>query len=478
MEFAIMLVYLIGTSLISYFAYLKQKKKLDTEGFMVEKKQMGVFTIVCAQLGVALGGGSTVGVVADVHSMGVSGAWLLYSLTAVHLVFALFTCRFLYALNRKYGIITVPGAFLQRYDNKVRVAVAVTLAIYYLLAFSLQPLSAAALLSPILGIGYKTVAWIVGFIFIIVVILGGLKGIAWMNIVHSVVMLVGMGLLFTLSVNHVGGIAGILSSSDLPETFFKFNQPTTMAVLGSFLAIIFGNMFNSLSATLTFGAKSAKTARTGILICVCLMVFMTLFPVGIGLAAKIALPPDIVSNSAFTSMTQIFGTGVTAFCGMAIIAAIFSSGPSDLLVSSNMLTKDLFLNIKPGATDKQQLLFTRLAIVVLGILSLALATGAQTILSNMWGAFQITAVPGIVMVVGLLWKRVDSRAAFWTIVFGSSTAAIWHFSGQPFGISPFWASMAVSFIILIPLTLLSKEKEDPGYDRYKTAMKELKEAGE
>jgi len=76
--------------------------------------------------------------------------------------------------------------------------------------------------------------------------------------------------------------------------------------------------------------------------------------------------------------------------------------------------------------------------------------------------------------VALAWPRVTKDAAFYSMLAGGIVAAFWHFAGNPFGVQPLWPGAGVCLLILIPMTLLSKEKVSPGYRMYLEAQAQLK----
>ena len=161
---------------------------------------------------------------------------------------------------------------------------------------------------------------------------------------------------------------------------------------------------------------------------------------------------------------------------MAIIAAIWSTAPSLLMVISGTFTKDLYCAvINPHASEKQQLRFSYVIIVIAGIVGTWLGMGASSILNQMLGAFQIRSVVGVVLLAALAWPRVNSRAAFWSMMGGGIVAAGWFFAGNPFGIAPLWPATAVCLVILIPITLSGKEKVSDGYKKYMEAQEALPE---
>ena len=161
---------------------------------------------------------------------------------------------------------------------------------------------------------------------------------------------------------------------------------------------------------------------------------------------------------------------------MAIIAAIWSTAPSLLMVISGTFTKDFYrVVIKPDATEKQQMRFSYVVIVIAGVLGTWLGLGAKSILNQMLGAFQIRSIVGIVLLAALVWPRVNSRSAFWSMLLGGLTAAVWFFAGSPFGVAPLWPGALVCLVVLVPLTLMSKQKISDGYQKYLDAQKELPE---
>lgn len=97
---------------------------------------------------------------------------------------------------------------------------------------------------------------------------------------------------------------------------------------------------------------------------------------------------------------------------------------------------------------------------------------ARSILNNMLGAFQIRSIVGVVLLVALVWPRVNSRSAFWSMLCGGAVSAFWFFTGSPFGIAPLWPGTFVGIAVLIPLTLMNKEKISEGYQKYLDALKE------
>ena len=62
---------------------------------------------------------------------------------------------------------------------------------------------------------------------------------------------------------------------------------------------------------------------------------------------------------------------------------------------------------------------------------------------------------------------VDARAAFWSILSGGSVAIVWYFmKNPPLTSEPLIPSVAVGLLVLVVLTLMSREKISAGYRTY------------
>jgi SSS family solute:Na+ symporter len=225
-------------------------------------------------------------------------------------------------------------------------------------------------------------------------------------------------------------------------------------------------------AGIVFGAKSLKTANRGMMIASLLVIPFSLLVSILGISAK-AVGLEITANNAIYAITSEISPILAGVSSMAILAAILSTAPIMLMMIGGTLTRDLYKGfINKDATSTQQLRFTRTSIVVVGIIGICLGLNSSSLLIRLLGALQIRSVAGLILVVALLWKRVNNNSAFWGMLLGGGVAAFWFFAGSPFGIEPLWPSLLIGLGVLIPMTLLSKEKEYSGYTKYKNKLKE------
>lgn len=454
--------------------YLTRTNK-SVQDFFVAKRSLGVGTIIPLMFAEMIAGAATVGAAAEAYKIGLSAGWVSWGMVLGLIVNLVFVAQFYLVMGKVHGAMSVPEAYGLFFDKKTRLVLMAIMALVFAILFAMQPAAAAGILAPMFGATKETMAWIIAIIFIIITITGGLKGLAWMNVMHSFVMYMGLGSAAYFSIKYIGGYSAL--QAQVPPDFFTYMQPDAGLVIATALGIAISYIASPTCAQVVFGAKSFDAAKKGLILAGILVVIFAFIPCFIGMAGKVALP-GIAANTVIYKMTSTVSPFLGGIAAMAIIAAIFSTGPALLLIVATTVTRDFYNTvIKPGASDADQLKFSRIVIVLTGLIGTYFGLSATSILNQISGAFQIRSVAGLVLIVALFWPRVSANAAFWSMTIGGIIAGVWHFAGNPFGMAPLWPSAAVGIVVLVVLTLMSKEGVSPGYQKYQEARVIGKEQG-
>ena len=462
-------IYFLATIVIS-LVYARRQKELKT--YFVAAGSMPIVMVAALLFGEIIAGAGTVGNAGTAFRIGLSSVWANWGMSIGCILFVIFVSKFFYTMGVVKGCMSVPEAYSHLFDERSRIVMMCNVAIVYFIFFSTQAPAAASIIAPLLGTNYLVTVWAFTAVFIAITIFGGIQGVAAMNILNTVVMFGGMIIVAVQSVSSLGGLTELQAS--VPPTFFSVAQPDFWTVFAQGAGTAIGFVASSNVATACFSANSLHTAKRGIVVAAVIVLPFALIPAVIGICASVALP-GIPANMAIYLMANHLGPAFGGLISMAILAAIMDSA-GILLIVTTTLTQDLFKPyIFPRASDKQQLLFSRLVAIPLAILGTWLGMNADSILSQLLGGLQIRSVVGIVLLVALAWPRVTKDAAFYSMLAGGVVAAFWHFAGNPLGIQPLWPGAGVCLLILIPMTLLSKEKISPGYQMYLDAQAQLSE---
>lgn len=472
MAATIMGFYIVGTTLVGLYAISHSK---NIQEFLVAKRNLSTAMVTALLFGEMISGAATVGKAAEAFHVGVSSVWINWGMVVGCMMFVwLGIGKFFRAFGARRGIMSVPEAYKFLFDRRTSLVMMVILVVVYAIIFALQPLAAAGILGPMFGVDKTTMTFIAGGILTLVAVTGGLTGMARMNFVHATVMIFSLFIVTWAAIAKAGGWASMTTT--LPPRYFDFIQPDWLTVF----AWAFGTGISFLCAASTagaaFGAKDDKVANRGILYAGLLVMGYAILPAIIGMAAKVA-NPSMNSSTALFGMANSISPTMGGLASMAVIAAIFSTAPALLLIVATVLSRDFYKGIiKSNASDREQLIFSRIVIVVVGVVGTFFGLQATSILHSALGAFQIRAFAGVVLAVALFWPRVTSAAAFWSLCIGGVLAAGWHFANNPFGIQPLWPSVGFGLVVLIALTLASKEKVSPGYRRYQEVLTEYEQS--
>ncbi|BAC17902.1 transporter, SSS family [Corynebacterium efficiens YS-314] len=353
---------------------------------------------------------------------------------------------------RNTGRFTMADVLSFRLKQKpVRLAAAIsTLAIslFYLIA---QMAGAGGLVALLLGINGEAaqaiVVAIVGALMIIYVLVGGMKGTTYIQMIKAV-LLVGGSIIITLLtfVAVKGGFNAVLEAAVL-------NHPQGDAILNPGLKYGANELtkldFISLGAALVFGtaglphvlmrfytvptAKEARGSMTWTIAIVALFFLMTVV-MGYGAAAlvgaeQIANAPGGANSAVLLLASRVGGTIFMAIISAVAFATILAVVAGLAITASASVAHDIYNSvIRDGkATEEEQVRVSRITVIVIGILAIVLGIGAmgQNIAFLVALAFGIAAAANLPTILySLYWKRFNTTGALFSIYGGLLTSVI------------------------------------------------------
>ncbi|MDA3880590.1 MAG: sodium/solute symporter [Prolixibacteraceae bacterium] len=290
-------------------------------------------------------------------------------------------------------------------------------------------------------------------------IYGGLKSVAWTDVIQ-VVFLVGGGLItawFALDAvsgsggNAIDGFIIVLSKVREVPSDLHFNMIIDKNIDATVfkdlpgLAVIFGAMwltnlgywgFNQYIIQKGLAAKNLAEAKKGLIFAGYLKILIPIIVVVPGITAYVLFNhPDLqhtltglhgsieIADEAYPWLLRNFApVGIRGLAFAALVAAVVSSLASMLNSTSTIFTLDIYRPlINKQASEKQLVKVGRISAFVALIVAMV---AAKPLLGGLDQAFQYIQeytgfiYPGVVVVfgMGLLWKRATNRAALWTTI--------------------------------------------------------------
>jgi cation/acetate symporter len=431
------------------------------------------------------------------YSIGFLVAWLVALLLVAELL-------------RNTGKFTMGDVLSFRMQQRpVRAASATStlvVSFFYLLA---QMAGAGGLVALLLGITGKTgqavVIAIVGALMIVYVLVGGMKGTTWVQIIKAVLLIIGAAVMtlwvlgkFGLNLSSLLGAAAEKAPKGEailgPGLQYGATGTTKLDFLSLGLALVLGTAGLPHILMRFYTVPTAKEARRSVVWAIWLIGIFYLFTLVLGYGAGALVGPKAILgapgkvNSAAPLLAEALGgpilLGLIAAIAFATILAVVAGLT---ITASASFAHDIYANVikKGQVSDKDaEVKVARRTAVVIGAVAIVggIAANGQNIAFLVALAFAVAASANLPTILySLFWKRFNTSGALWSIygglaitivlivfspaVSGSKTSSMFpnvDFHWFPLS-NPGIVSIPLSFLLGYLGTVLSKERNDEKY---------------
>ncbi|MFD5247195.1 cation acetate symporter [Amycolatopsis sp. NPDC058340] len=374
------------------------------------------------------------------YSIGFLVAWLVALLLVAELL-------------RNTGKFTMGDVLAFRMRQRpVRAAAATsTLAVsfFYLLA---QMAGAGGLVALLLGIeskaGQAAIIVIVGIIMIAYVLIGGMKGTTWVQIIKAALLIVGalamtlwvLGMYgFNLSALLQGAVdkAGKAGEALLgPGNQYGKTGTTKLDFLSLGIALVLGTAGLPHVLMRFYTVPTAKEARRSVVWAIGLIGVFYLFTLVLGYGAgalvgadKIKAAPGGVNSAAPLLALELGGPILLGLIAAIAFATILAVVAGLTITASASFAHDVYANVikKGKASPASEVKVARITALVIGavaILGGILANG-QNIAFLVALAFAVAASANLPTILySLFWKRFNTQGALWSIYGGLAVCIV------------------------------------------------------
>ena len=424
-------LYLLGTLGIGVWAGTRVKNTAD---FAVAGRSLPLIMVVTTTFATWFGAETVMGLPAKFVQGGLNaviedpfGAGL-----CLVLVGAFFAAK-LYQKN----LLTIGDFYRQRFGKGVEIFCSLAIILSYLGWVAAQ-VTALGLVFNILTDGAMSpqTGMVVGLLAVLVyVVIGGFLAVAWTDFIQMIVLVIGLGVIAVFAADLAGGADKVLDLAKtrdlgrfLPEPSF-----TQLAMfIGSGLTMMLGSIPQQDVFQRVMSAKDAKTAKRGAMIGGFSYIAFAFVPMFIVMAAVVVmgdkalelaqndyqrvLPSFVMGHMPLFMQILFFG---------ALLSAIKSTSSATLLAPTTSFVENILKQIRPGMSDKQQLVAMRVTLVIFAfaVLAYAIALQGTSIYDLVSAAYQVTLVAAFVpLVFGLYWSRATTQGAIFSIFAG---IAVW-----------------------------------------------------
>lgn len=426
------------------------------------------------------------------YSIGFLVAWLVALLLVAELL-------------RNTGKFTMADVLSFRLRQRpVRIAAALsTLAVcfFYLLA---QMAGAGSLISLLLGIsdwgGQALVIVVVGALMIMYVLIGGMKGTTWVQIIKAILLIAGAAVMTAMVLAIYGfNVSSLLGSAAEaannpavlnPGLQYGKTETTKLDFMSLGLALVLGTAALPHVLMRFYTVPTAKEARKSVVWAIWLIGLFYLFTLVLGYGAAalvgaetIKSAPGGVNSAAPLLAFHLGGPLLLGFISAVAFATILAVVAGLTITAAASFAHDIYANViaKGKADATTEVKVARRTVVVIGVLAIlgGIFANGQNVAFLVALAFAVAASANLPTIVySLFWKKFTTQGALWSmygglaaaillitfspVVSGAKTSMI---QGANFAIFP----LSNPGIVSIPLafflgwlgTVLDKRREDP-----------------
>ncbi|MCC9146234.1 MULTISPECIES: cation acetate symporter [unclassified Arthrobacter] len=372
------------------------------------------------------------------YSIGFLVAWLVALLLVAEML-------------RNTGKFTMADVLSFRLKQRpVRIAAAITtlaVCFFYLLA---QMAGAGGLVSLLIGIdskvGQSVVISVVGALMIIYVLVGGMKGTTWVQIIKAFLLITGAAVMtvwvlalhgFNLS-ELLGAAVETTGNAAILDPGLQYGKSETSKLdfvsLG--LALVLGTAALPHVLMRFYTVPTAKEARRSVVWAIWLIGIFYLFTLVLGYGAAaligseaIASAPGGVNSAAPLLAFALGGPVLLGLISAVAFATILAVVAGLTITAAASFAHDIYANvIRKGEVDADgEVKVARTTVVVIGIISILGGIGAQgqNVAFLVALAFAVAASANLPTIIySLYWRKFSTQGALWSMYGGLGSAIL------------------------------------------------------
>ncbi|HEU4666235.1 MAG TPA: sodium/solute symporter [Arthrobacter sp.] len=372
------------------------------------------------------------------YSIGFLVAWLVALLLVAELL-------------RNTGKFTMADVLSFRLKQRpVRIAAAIsTLAVcfFYLLA---QMAGAGSLISLLLGIsdwgGQSLVIIVVGALMIMYVLIGGMKGTTWVQIIKAILLIAGAAVMtlwvlaiygFNLS-NLLGAAVETANNPAVLNPGLQYGKTETSKLdfMSLGLALVLGTAALPHVLMRFYTVPTAKEARKSVVWSIWLIGLFYLFTLVLGYGAAALVGADTIKtapggvNSAAPLLAfYLGGPLLLGFISAVAFATILAVVAGLTITAAASFAHDIYASVisKGKADADTEVKVARRTVVVIGVLAIlgGILANGQNVAFLVALAFAVAASANLPTIIySLFWRKFTTQGAVWSMYGGLGSAIV------------------------------------------------------
>lgn len=460
LDLGIIGLYLVVMLLVGVW-FVKRIK--NTDDYYVAGRTLGPVVLAATVCATIIGGSAMMGRAGIAYTTGFKAIATAVPYMLGMFIFSGFAGR-IQKVGEKYNIESIPSLFEFRFGKAAKVVLAAMVAFAMVGTVAAQVTATATIIKLLggqVGISYEMGALIATMIFIIYTAASGLFGVVYTDVVQFFMLIIFVYLLIpTSSIASLGGLGAFWANVDKSYITPYIDGE----ILGDIVTYLVFTMAGAEMWQRAFAAKDGKSAKRGMFWGTAVYAVTIVLLFTMGLAAQQLLPNVVEEFGTADAVVpalaiKILPPGLTGLALSGILSVMMSTADSYLLVSVQTVVSDIGKTFHPQMTQKHEILFSRIASVVLALGALVIALyikSAYDVLMFAWAFY--AAAAGLPALAALCWKKATSAGILAGMIGGFAVTVGWKLAGQPFGLGATVPGALVCGVLLVAVSLATYQK--------------------
>ncbi|GEN46573.1 sodium:solute symporter family protein [Alkalibacillus haloalkaliphilus] len=404
------------------YYYFKVK---DSDDYLIAGWNMGFWPIVGTIISTFCGAAVFIGWVGMGFSVGMSG-FFEFALPAYF--FTLILVVFFAKQLRRQKLYTLADLFSERFGGRLGIFPSILSAfIYAVPTLALQIVGMSTVFNIAFNMEPQTGILVAFALILGFTILGGLPATIITDALQSIVLTIGIVVLFVASLNYSGGIGEVLENT--PAHYLTpFGEQGGLAVL--IFALSVGPFYLIWQSTWQriFAARTEEVAKKAGLTAIAIGTAISILPYAIGVMARQYVPSDIDPDLIFSYVTvELLPPFIGGLVLVGLLSALMTGANSFILQGSSNLTQDLYARmINPHADNRKMMFVSRLTVIIISVLGLIIAFQVQDIVTLYQWALRLSAVTLVLPFLAIMfWRGVTTAGALSSMMIAGAVTIIW-----------------------------------------------------
>ena len=458
MNIGIISAFVIYTGLLGILSLLFYAKKQNASSFLLGSRSANYVVTAIAAQAADMGGWLFLGFPAAIYSHGLFGAWIAIGLVIFMYLNWTYIAPRLRTDTEKLNSLTLSSFFAARFNDKkgtLRVISALFSVLFFTFYIASGVVGLGRLFYTAFGLDYH-ISIIVGLsLSVLYALIGGFMAVAWSNLIQGLFLLVVIIAVPFYGYSSINGIQSIINIAQAKGiSLALYTGPESILPALNLLAWGLGYFGQPHIITYFMGIDDVRKIKYATYVGMAWQITVLGAATIIGLIGIAFFPLGLDNPELlFMNMTKIlFPSLIVGFVFCAILAAIFSTLNSQILLSGSVIAEDLYaVYVGKALESKKAVLITRMGALITALIALAIAWSDSNsvfdLVSYAWSG--LGSAFGPVVIGSLYSSNITHNAALIAMITGGAVSALWPIINVPcMSIVPgFFSGLIIMYLI-------------------------------